>query len=61
MNRLRPSRRHLLRASLIGGIAIYLAPLGSRAFASRRGGLLRLDVGRRINSDLCHGSSEISF
>jgi CO/xanthine dehydrogenase Mo-binding subunit len=34
MNRLRPSRRQLLRASLIGGIAVYLAPLGSRAFAS---------------------------
>ena len=46
MNCLRPSRRQLLRASLIGGIAIYLAPLGSRAFASRRGGLLRLNVGR---------------
>jgi CO/xanthine dehydrogenase Mo-binding subunit len=34
MNRLRPSRRQLLRASLIGGIAVYFAPLGSRAFAS---------------------------
>jgi CO/xanthine dehydrogenase Mo-binding subunit len=30
----RPSRRQVLRASLIGGIAVYLAPLGSRAFAS---------------------------
>jgi hypothetical protein len=30
----RPSRRQLLRASLIGGIAVYLAPLGTRAFAS---------------------------
>ena len=29
-----PSRRQLLRASLIGGIAVYLASLGSRAFAS---------------------------
>jgi CO/xanthine dehydrogenase Mo-binding subunit len=28
------SRREMLRASLIGGIAVYLAPLGSRAFAS---------------------------
>ena len=34
MNLLRPSRRQVLRASLIGGIAVYLAPLGSRAFAS---------------------------
>jgi CO/xanthine dehydrogenase Mo-binding subunit len=32
--RLRPSRRQMLRGSLIGGIAVYLAPLGSRAFAS---------------------------
>src|SRR5262245_49345592 len=30
----RPSRRQILRASAIGGIAVYLAPLGSRAFAS---------------------------
>ncbi|MGY8668761.1 molybdopterin cofactor-binding domain-containing protein [Bradyrhizobium sp. UFLA05-109] len=30
----RPSRRQVLRASLIGGIAVYVAPLGSRAFAS---------------------------
>jgi CO/xanthine dehydrogenase Mo-binding subunit len=34
MTRLRPSRRQMLRASLIGGIAVYLAPLGTRAFAS---------------------------
>ena len=31
---MRPSRRQVLRASLIGGIAVYLAPLGTRAFAS---------------------------
>jgi hypothetical protein len=31
---LRPSRRQVMGASLIGGIAVYLAPLGSRAFAS---------------------------
>lgn len=30
----RPSRRQVLRASLIGGIAVYVAPLGSQAFAS---------------------------
>jgi CO/xanthine dehydrogenase Mo-binding subunit len=29
-----PSRRQMLRASLIGGIAVYLAPFGTRAFAS---------------------------
>jgi hypothetical protein len=34
MLRLRPSRRQVLRASLIGGIAVYLAPLGTRAFAA---------------------------
>jgi CO/xanthine dehydrogenase Mo-binding subunit len=34
MTRLRPSRRQVMRASLIGGIAVYLAPLGSEAFAS---------------------------
>ena len=34
MTRLRPSRRQMLRASLIGGIAVYLAPFGTRAFAS---------------------------
>ena len=34
MARLHPSRRQVLRASLIGGIAVYFAPLGSRAFAS---------------------------
>ena len=34
MNILRPSRRQLMGASLIGGIAVYLAPLGSRAFAA---------------------------
>src|SRR5256884_6145924 len=34
MNLLRPSRRQVMGASLIGGIAVYLAPLGSRAFAS---------------------------
>jgi CO/xanthine dehydrogenase Mo-binding subunit len=28
------SRRQVLRASLIGGIAVYLAPLGSRAYAA---------------------------
>jgi CO/xanthine dehydrogenase Mo-binding subunit len=33
MSGLRPSRRQVLRASLIGGIAVYLAPLGSRVFA----------------------------
>jgi hypothetical protein len=30
----RPSRRQVLHASVIGGIAVYLAPLGSGAFAS---------------------------
>ena len=30
----RPSRRQVLRASVIGGIAVYLAPLGSRAYAA---------------------------
>src|ERR1700704_4024508 len=30
----RPSRRQVLRASVIGGVAVYLAPLGSGAFAS---------------------------
>jgi CO/xanthine dehydrogenase Mo-binding subunit len=34
MSGLRPSRRQLLRASLIGGIAVYLAPFGSRAYAA---------------------------
>jgi CO/xanthine dehydrogenase Mo-binding subunit len=34
MGGLRPSRRQVLRASLIGGIAVYLAPLGSRAYAA---------------------------
>ena len=34
MTRFHPSRRQMLRASLIGGIAVYLAPLGTRAFAS---------------------------
>src|SRR5262249_43715488 len=34
MNLLRPSRREVMRASVIGGIAVYLAPLGSRAFAA---------------------------
>jgi CO/xanthine dehydrogenase Mo-binding subunit len=34
MNLLRPSRRQVMGASLIGGIAVYLAPLGSRAFAA---------------------------
>jgi CO/xanthine dehydrogenase Mo-binding subunit len=34
MTHLRPSRRQVLRASLIGGIAVYFAPLGSRALAS---------------------------
>jgi hypothetical protein len=28
------SRRRLLRASLLGGIAVYVAPLGSRAYAA---------------------------
>jgi CO/xanthine dehydrogenase Mo-binding subunit len=30
----RPSRRQVLRASLLGGIAVYIAPFGTRAFAS---------------------------
>jgi hypothetical protein len=30
----RPSRRQMLCASVIGGITVYLAPLGSGAFAS---------------------------
>jgi CO/xanthine dehydrogenase Mo-binding subunit len=34
MTRSRPSRRQMLRASLISGIAVYLAPFGTRAFAS---------------------------
>src|SRR5262249_51632625 len=34
MNLLRPSRRQMLHASLVGGIAVYLAPLGSKAFAA---------------------------
>src|SRR5262245_28645250 len=34
MSGLRPSRRQVLRASLVGGIAVYLAPLGSRAYAA---------------------------
>src|SRR5258708_13041138 len=34
MNLLPPSRRQVMGASLIGGLAVYLAPLGSRAFAS---------------------------
>ena len=34
MSLLRPSRRQVMGASLIGGIAVYLAPLGSRAFAA---------------------------
>jgi CO/xanthine dehydrogenase Mo-binding subunit len=34
MTHFRPSRRQLLRASVIGGIAVYLAPLGTRAFAA---------------------------
>jgi len=34
MTLLRPSRRQVMGASLIGGIAVYLAPLGSRAFAA---------------------------
>src|SRR5215468_7213245 len=34
MNLLRPSRRQVMGASLIGGLAVYLAPLGSRAFAA---------------------------
>jgi CO/xanthine dehydrogenase Mo-binding subunit len=34
MDGLRPSRRQVLRASLIGGIAVYLAPLGGRAYAA---------------------------
>jgi CO/xanthine dehydrogenase Mo-binding subunit len=43
MDGLRPSRRQVLRASLIGGIAVYLAPLGSRAYAALfdDGGLTR--------------------
>ena len=34
MSGFRPSRRQILRASVIGGVAVYLAPLGSEAFAS---------------------------
>jgi CO/xanthine dehydrogenase Mo-binding subunit len=34
MSLMRPSRRQVMGASLIGGIAVYLAPLGSRAFAA---------------------------
>jgi CO/xanthine dehydrogenase Mo-binding subunit len=34
MNGMRPSRRQVMRASLIGSIAVYLAPLGSSAFAA---------------------------
>jgi len=34
MNDMRPSRRQVLRATLIGSIAVYVAPLGSRAFAA---------------------------
>jgi hypothetical protein len=43
MDGLRPSRRQVLRASLISGIAVYLAPLGSRAYAAlfEDGGLTR--------------------
>ncbi len=43
MDGLRPSRRQVLRATLISGIAVYLAPLGSRAYATLfdDGGLTR--------------------
>jgi CO/xanthine dehydrogenase Mo-binding subunit len=34
MSGFRPSRRQVLGASVIGGVAVYLAPLGSKAFAS---------------------------
>ena len=34
MTRMLPSRRQVLRAGLIGGVAIYLAPLASKAFAA---------------------------
>jgi hypothetical protein len=34
MDGLRLSRRQVLRASLISGIAVYLAPFGSRAYAA---------------------------
>src|ERR1700751_4772707 len=34
MSGFRPSRRQVLGASVIGGVAVYLAPLGSRAFAA---------------------------
>ncbi len=34
VTRARPSRRQVLRASLLGGIAVYIAPFGTRAFAS---------------------------
>jgi CO/xanthine dehydrogenase Mo-binding subunit len=34
MTRMLPTRRQVLRASLIGGVAVYLAPLASKAFAA---------------------------
>jgi CO/xanthine dehydrogenase Mo-binding subunit len=34
VNRTSPSRRDIIRASLIGGIAVYFAPVRSRAFAA---------------------------
>lgn len=34
MTRMLPSRRQVLRASLIGGVAVYFAPLASKAFAA---------------------------
>src|SRR5258708_23955341 len=34
MTRMLPTRRQVLRASVVGGIAIYLAPLASKAFAA---------------------------
>ena len=52
MIRLHPSRRQVLRASLIGSIAVYLAPLASRAFAALfdEGVLTRPDWSTRANA-----------
>jgi CO/xanthine dehydrogenase Mo-binding subunit len=40
VTRAHPSRRQVLRASLLGGIAVYIAPFGTRAFASLFGDAL---------------------